>query len=320
MITKTIGEILEETVNLFPDNDALVYTNRNLILSYFKFNEYCNNLAKSLMDIGIKRGDHIAVWANNLPEWIFLQFASAKIGAVLVTVNTYYKSFELEYLLKQSDAKILFLTHGFKGVNYVNMVNKIIPDLINFLDGDIKTDKLPFLKNIVFLGDKKYDGMMNYRDLLLLGKNISDEKFEIRMKSLHYNDTINMQYTSGTTGFPKGVMLSHYNIINNAYFVGKTMGLTYLDRMCIPVPFFHCFGCVLSTLNCVVHGSTMVPIEIFEAEEVLRTVEKEKCTVLQGVPTMFISELNHPNFDKYDLKTLLRSYRNFTCSYTNKSA
>ncbi|MEE8565621.1 MAG: AMP-binding protein [Candidatus Thermoplasmatota archaeon] len=304
MITKTIGEILEETVNLFPDNDALVYTNRNLILSYFKFNEYCNNLAKSLMDIGIKRGDHIAVWANNLPEWIFLQFASAKIGAVLVTVNTYYKSFELEYLLKQSDAKILFLTHGFKGVNYVNMVNKIIPDLINFLDGDIKTDKLPFLKNIVFLGDKKYDGMMNYRDLLLLGKNISDEKLEKRMKSLHYNDTINMQYTSGTTGFPKGVMLSHYNIINNAYFVGKTMGLTYLDRMCIPVPFFHCFGCVLSTLNCVVHGSTMVPIEIFEAEEVLRTVEKEKCTVLQGVPTMFISELNHPNFDKYDLKTL----------------
>ena len=304
MIKKTIGEILEETVNLFPDNDALVYKNRNLILSYFEFNEYCNNLAKSLMDFGVKRRDHIAVWANNIPEWIFLQFASAKIGAVLVTVNTYYKSFELEYLLKQSDAKMLSLTNGFKDVNYIKMLNKIIPKLNDFINCDIKSDKFPFLRNIVFLGDEKQDGMINFRDLLSLGKNITDEEFEKRTTSLHYNDTINMQYTSGTTGFPKGVMLSHYNIINNAYFVGKTMGLTYLDRMCIPVPFFHCFGCVLSTLNCVVHGSTMVPIETFDAEEVLKTVEKEKCTVLQGVPTMFISELNHPNFDKYDLKSL----------------
>ncbi len=304
MIKKTIGEILEETVTLFPDNDALVYKNRNLKLSYFEFNEYCNNLAKSLMDFGVKRGDHIAVWANNIPEWIFLQFASAKIGAVLVTVNTYYKSFEFEYLLKQSDAKMLFLTNGFKDVNYIKMVNKIIPKLNDFINCYINSDKFPFLRNIVFLGDEKHDGMINFQDLLSLGKNVSDEEFEKRTTSLHYNDTINIQYTSGTTGFPKGVMLSHYNIINNAYFVGKTMGLTYLDKMCIPVPFFHCFGCVLSTLNCVIHGSTMVPIEVFDAEKVLITVEKEKCTVLQGVPTMFISELNHPNFNKYNLKSL----------------
>jgi len=165
-------------------------------------------------------------------------------------------------------------------------------------------DKLPFLKKIIFIGNQKQNEIMNFNDILSLGDNISDEKLEDRKSLLHYNDTINMQYTSGTTGFPKGVMLSHYNIINNAYFVGRTMGLSYLDKMCIPVPFFHCFGCVLSTLNCVVHGSTMVPIEVFNPEKVLITVEKEKCTALQGVPTMFIAELNHPNFEKFNLSSL----------------
>jgi fatty-acyl-CoA synthase len=304
MINKTIGEIFEETVKLFPDNDALVYINKNLNLSYYEFNEYCNNLAKGLMGIGIKRGDHIAVWAYNIPEWVFLQFASAKIGAVLVTVNTYYKSFELEYLLKQSDSKSLFLTSGFKDVDYIKMVYDILPDLVDYDNCIVNSDKFPLLKNVIFFGKKKHPGMINFDDLIMLGKNISDEELEKRKNSLSCNDTINMQYTSGTTGFPKGVMLTHYNIINNAYFVGKTMGLTYLDRMCIPVPFFHCFGCVLSTLNCVVHGSTMIPIEIFNSEDVLKTVDQERCTVLQGVPTMFISELNHPNFNNYDLSSL----------------
>jgi len=304
MIKKTIDEILEETVKLFPDNKAVIYNNRNLYLSYYEFNEYCNKLAKGLMYLGVKKGDHIAIWANNIPEWIFLQFASAKIGAVLVTVNTYYKYYELEYLLKQSDSKMLFLTHGFKDVNYIEMINKIIPNLDKFKNSNIENDKLPFLKKIIFLGYQKEKGLLNYLDLFSLGQNVSDKQFEKRKKSLNYNDAINMQYTSGTTGFPKGVMLTHFNIINNAYFVGKTMGLSYLDKMCIPVPFFHCFGCVLSTINCVIHGSTMVPIEVFKAEEVLKTVEKEKCTVLQGVPTMFIAELNHPNFDKYNLMSL----------------
>ena len=304
MIKKTISEILEETTSMFPDNDALVYNDKNLRMSYYEFNDYCDSLAKGLIALGINKGDKIAVWAYNIPEWVFLQFASAKIGAILVTVNTYYKSFELEYLLKQSDSKALFLTSGFKDVDYIKMVYTILPDLEEKNIIDIQSNKFPFLKKIIFFGDKKYPSLINYKELISLGKDVSDKNLSKIKNLLNCNDTINMQYTSGTTGFPKGVMLSHFNIINNAYYVGKNMGLTYLDRMCIPVPFFHCFGCVLSTLNCVVHGSTMVPVDIFHPEKVLKIVDNEKCTVLQGVPTMFISELNHPNFDDYDLSSL----------------
>lgn len=304
MINKTIGEILDETAISFPDDDALVYIDKNIRYTYKEFNEKCNQIAKGLMALGIKRGDHIAVWAYNIPEWVLLQFSSARIGAVLVTVNTYYKSHELEYLLKQSDSTTLFLVRGFKGVDYIEIINSVIPNLKDKKPGDIKFEKLPYLKNIVFIGAKKPPGMYNFDDIIKLGENVTDEELKKRQDSLNPKDVINMQYTSGTTGFPKGVMLTHYNIINNALYVGNTMGLTELDKMCIPVPFFHCFGCVLSTLNCVVHGSTMVPIEIFDAEKVLAVVDKEKCTVLQGVPTMFIAELQHPNFSKYDFSAL----------------
>lgn len=304
MITSTIGEILEETAFHFPDTTALVYPDRNLRLNYKDFNNQCDEIAKGLMALGINRGDHIAVWAYNTPEWVFLQFASAKIGAVLVTVNTYYKSHELEYLLRQSDSTSLFLVEGFKDLDYVQNLKKIIPDLEENKPGDIEVETLPFLKNIISMDKNNRKGMLNFNDLTKIGKRISDEDLSFRKKSLDYNNVINMQYTSGTTGFPKGVMLTHYNIVNNAFYVGQNMGLTYLDKMCIPVPFFHCFGCVLSTLNCVVHGSTMVPIEIFKAEKVLSAVESEKCTALQGVPTMFIAELRHPKFKNFDLSSL----------------
>jgi len=256
------------------------------------------------MALGIKKGDHIAVWANNVPEWVYLQFASAKIGAILVTVNTYYKSHELEYLLKQSDATSLFLVDKFKGVNYLNILKSIIPNFYEYEPGKLKNYKLPYLKNLIFIGDKNHEGMYNFNDLLKLSLNISDDEFIYRKQSLKSDDVINMQYTSGTTGFPKGVMLTHYNIINNAFYVGRNLGLTYRDKLCIPVPFFHCFGCVLSTLNCVVHGSTMVPIEIFDAEKVLNSIETEKCTALNGVPTMYIAEMQLPNFESYDLSSL----------------
>jgi fatty-acyl-CoA synthase len=256
------------------------------------------------MALGINKGDHIAVWAYNVPEWVYLQFASAKIGAILVTVNTYYKSHELEYLLKQSDSTSLFLVNEFKKVNYLDVLKTIIPNFNEYEPGRLKNEKLPFLKNLVFIGDKKIEGMFNFDDLTKLSSIISDDEFNNREQSLKSDDVINMQYTSGTTGFPKGVMLTHYNIINNAFNIGRNLGLTYKDKLCIPVPFFHCFGCVLSTLNCVVHGSTMVPIEIFDAEKVLKSIETEKCTALNGVPTMYIAEMQHPNFESYDLSSL----------------
>ncbi len=304
MISRTIGEILDETAEDYPDNDALVYVDRDLRYTYKEFKEKCEQIAKGLMALGIKHGDHIAVWAYNVPEWVLLQFASAKIGAILVTVNTYYKSHELEYLLKQSDSTTLFLVGGFKDVDYVKILNTIVPNLSKSRPGKLSYKKLPYLKNIVFIGDEKQSGMYNFEDIIKLGEKVPDEEFKKRQDSLDPQDVINMQYTSGTTGFPKGVMLTHYNIVNNAYYVGNVMGMTEIDRLCIPVPFFHCFGCVLSTLNCVVHGSTMVPIEIFDAEKILQAIEKERCTALQGVPTMFIAELQHPDFDKYDLSSL----------------
>ncbi|MEF8848494.1 MAG: AMP-binding protein [Candidatus Thermoplasmatota archaeon] len=304
MISKTIGQVLDETAKKYPNKDALVYVERNLRYSYKEFNKKVEQLAEALIGLGIEKGDHIAVWAYNVPEWVILQFASAKIGAVLVTVNTYYKSNELKYLLKQSDATTLFLVEGFKDVNYVDVVNKVLPGLKNSKPGQLQEEEFPYLKNVVYIGDRKPEGMYKFEELFDFSEDVSDEDLDKRSNSLDENETINMQYTSGTTGFPKGVMLTHRNIVNNAYYVGERMGMTEEDRMCIPVPFFHCFGCVLSTLNCVIHGSAMVPIEIFDAGKVLEAVEKERCTALQGVPTMFIGELQHKDFDKYDLSCL----------------
>lgn len=304
MLTKTIGEVVDETAKKYPDHDALVYIEHGLRLTYKEFKEEVDTLAKSLMALGIKKGDHIAVWAYNVPEWVLLQFASAKVGAVLVTVNTYYKAKELEYLLKQSDTTTLFLVEEFKDVNYVDVVYKVAPEIKKCKPGTLNLENLPFLKNVIFIGNAKHEGMLPFKDLLKLHTKISDSDLLNRQESCDIHDTINMQYTSGTTGFPKGVELTHYNIVNNAYYVGEIMGMTEYDRMCIPVPFFHCFGCVLSTLNCVIHGSAMVPIEIYNAEEVLQAVEAEKCTALQGVPTMFTAELCHPNFANYDMSSL----------------
>lgn len=304
VIEKTIGEIVDETAQKFPNNDALVYVDRGLRFTYKEFKEKVDQIAKSFMALGIQRGDHIAVWAYNVPEWVFLQFASAKIGAVLVTVNTYYKAKELEYLLKQSDTTTLFLVEEFKDVNYVEMVHKVVPSLSQTEPGKIDIEELPFLKNIVYMSDDAPDGMFSFSEFMNMHDQVSDEELAERQASLDRHETINMQYTSGTTGFPKGVELTHHNIVNNAYYVGETMGLTEKDRLCIPVPFFHCFGCVISTLNAVIHGSAMVPIEQFDAGKVLESIEKEKCTALQGVPTMFIAELRHPEFEKFELSSL----------------
>ena len=299
MIEKTLGQILDETAAKYPDNEALVYLDGPRY-TYKEFKEIVDRVAKGLIKLGVKKGDHVSVWAYNVPEWVILQFATAKVGAVLVTVNTYYKAKELEYLLKQSDTRFLFLVDKFKDVSYVETLYRVMPEI---KDGK-KPDGFPMFEKAIYIGKEKHDGLLNFDDVVEMGKDVSDEALNEIAASLNPHDVVNMQYTSGTTGFPKGVMLTHYNIINNAYWVGQYLGLSNKDRMCIPVPFFHCFGCVLSTLNCVIYGATMVPIKIFDAEEVLKAVDKEKCTVIQGVPTMFVRELNHPNFNKYDMSSL----------------
>jgi len=304
LLQKTIGQVLEETATKYPDNDALVYVDRGLRYSYREFNALCDQLAKGLIKLGINKGDNVAVWAYNVPQWVFLQFALAKMGAILVTVNTYSKSHELKYLLEQSDSTTLFLVQGFKDVDYVETIYSVVPELKNTEPGKLDGNTLPFLRNVVFMDGDPHPGMFSYDAIMKMGEDVPDSVLDERKASLDPEDVINMQYTSGTTGFPKGVMLTHNNIVNNAYFIGERQNLSEKDRYLIPVPFFHCFGCVLSTLNCVVWGATMVPIEIFDPLKCLQAIDKEKCTAINGVPTMFIAELQHPDFDKYNYDSL----------------
>jgi len=300
----TVGGLLDHIAAKYPGNDALVYPERNLRYNWQQFNERCRQVAKGLLKLGIKKGDNLSIWAYNVPEWVTLQFATAKVGAVLVTVNTSYKSAELEYILNQSDSTTLFMVKSFKDTDYVATVNEVVPELATASPGKLETAGLPFLKNIVYIGAETPAGMLNFEDIVKLGESVSDAELAAVERTLDRHEVINMQYTSGTTGFPKGVMLTHFNVINNGFNIGECMKFTEKDRLCIPVPFFHCFGCVLAVMACVTHGSAMIPVEIFDPLKVLQTVEKEKCTALHGVPTMFIAELEHPEFSKFDLSTL----------------
>ncbi|MCD6526076.1 MAG: AMP-binding protein [Desulfuromonas sp.] len=300
----TVGGILEEMARRFSENDALVYPDRNLRYSYQQFDALCDRVAKGLLAMGVKKGDNLAVWATNVPEWVVLQFATAKIGAVLVTVNTSYKSTELDYVLKQSDSKMLFLVDGFKDTDYIETTYDVVPELKSSVIDELNCAELPFLKNVVYIGDTAPEGMSSFSAIEAMADQVSDDELAAVKATLDENEVINMQYTSGTTGFPKGVMLTHHNIVNNGFNIGECMRFTEQDRLCIPVPFFHCFGCVLGVLACVTHGSTMVPVETFTPEAVLKTVAAEKCTALHGVPTMFIAELEFPGFDQYDLTSL----------------
>lgn len=304
LIHSTIGRLLEQTADAYPDRDAVVYPDRNIRYTYAQFDSLCRQTAKGLMRMGIGKGDHVAIWASNISEWLAVQFATAKIGAVLVTVNTNYQAHELDYLLKQSDAAALIIMDSYRGTSYPDIVNSLIPELQEAKPGQLKSERYPFLKTLIYIGNKRLSGMYHWDDTEILAKTVTDAELEERMNSLDKDNVINMQYTSGTTGFPKGVMLTHFNVINNAANIAECMALTSQDRMCIPVPFFHCFGCVLGVLACVSVGAAMIPVQEFDPVTVLKTVEKEKCTVLHGVPTMFIAELHHPDFDAYVLSTL----------------
>ncbi|MEF2293583.1 AMP-binding protein [Virgibacillus dokdonensis] len=304
LLHETVGELLEKQVKYFPNHEAIIYPELNLRKTYEEFNKEVNEAAKGLMALGISKGDHVAIWSDNKPEWLTTQFSTAKIGAVLVTVNTNYQANELEYLLKQSEASTLIMAENYKGTSYLEVLRNICPELDNATPGNIKSKVLPKLKNIIVLSETDYAFAYKWIDIMHAGKGIAEQDLTERKASLAMHDVINMQYTSGTTGFPKGVMLTHYNIVNNGKQIADCMKLTESDRLCIPVPFFHCFGCVLGVLAAVSKGATMVLVEQFDPEKVLKTVSQERCTALHGVPTMFIAELNHPNFERYDLSSL----------------
>ena len=303
-IELTTGELLDDIARRYPDRDALVYPDRGIRYSWREFNELCRQVAKGLLRLGIRKGDNIAIWAHNAPEWMILSMASAKMGAILVTVNTAYKSAELEYLLKQSDSTSLFMVKSWKDTDYVATLNEVVPELATAAPCALSTPKLPFLKNVVFIGDETPAGMLNFREIVAMGAEVPDSELAAVEATLDRHDVINMQYTSGTTGFPKGVMLTHHNLVNNGFQIGECMKFTEKDRLCIPVPFFHCFGSVLAAMASITHGTAMVPVELFDPLKVLQTVEKERCTALHGVPTMFIAELEHPEFSSFDLSTL----------------
>lgn len=301
---KTLGGWIEHWAETTPDKEYLVYSDRDLRFTWSEFNKRVDNMAKGLLSIGVKHGTHVGIWATNVPDWLTFLYAGAKIGAVLVTVNTNYKQNELEFLTENADIHTLCITDGVFDGSYIDMVYTMLPELKQSQRGYLKSERFPVLKNVVYIGQEKYRGMYNTPELLLLGDNVSDETLQEAKKQVDCMDVVNMQYTSGTTGFPKGVMLTHHNITNNGFFTGEGMGFTADDKLCCCVPLFHCFGVVLASMNILTHGSTQVMVETFDPLVVLASIHKERCTALYGVPTMFIAELNHPMFSMFDLTSL----------------
>ncbi len=299
----TVGDMLSNIAKKYPTKLAVKYIEVNYTRTYYEFNKEVDKYAKGLLGMGIGKGDHVAIWATNYPEWLILFFATARIGAVLVTVNTNYKEAELEYLLSNSDSKALFICDGIKDIDCEKIIYSVCPELKTSKPGELRNEKLPFLRYVVSL-DNWYDGMYNWSQIPYFGVLISNEEFNAIKHSIDPDDVVNMQYTSGTTGFPKGVMLTHNNIVNNGKAIGDCMKFSSKDKLCIPVPFFHCFGMVLAIMAAVTHGAAMVPLLWYTPMKVMHAVEYEKCTAVHGVPTMFIRILEHRDFGRYDFSSL----------------
>ena len=300
----TLGQILDHTVARYPDNEAVVYADRSYRQTWREFGEMVDRFAKGLMALGVEKGEKVAVWATNVPYWVALQFATAKIGAVLITVNTNYREHELRYLLTQSECENVFLIDSLRDHDYLETFYRIAPELRFQSHDSFVCKNLPHLKRVFVLGAEKHRGMYSVPEVLALADMVDDADYLARQASLDPWDAINMQYTSGTTGFPRGVMLTHVGVGLNGYWIGKHQNFGPNDRVCLPVPLFHCFGCVLGVSACVNHGATMVILESFNALKVLAAVDSEHCTALYGVPTMFLAELEHKLFKRFDVSHL----------------
>ncbi len=304
LLYMTIGDCLRGIARQHSDREALVSVHQGKRFTYSEFDRATDRLAKGLLNLGVRKGDRVGIWAVNCWEWAAMQFATPKIGAVLVNINPAYRTHELRYALEQSGTETLVLMHSFKTSRYYEMLLEVCPEIPVSRPGKLRASVLPALKNVILI-DGQEEGAFRFEDILEGGNEVPDEALQEAAVELDPDDDINIQYTSGTTGFPKGVTLTHFNILNNGYHVAQVMRFTEKDCLCIPVPFYHCFGMVLSNLACVTTGATMViPCPIFDPVAVFEAVEKEKCTALHGVPTMFIAELNLPDFQRYDLSGL----------------
>ena len=301
----TIGDGFDATVERFPGREALVSCHQGLRFTWRELRAECDRFARGLLALGLRKGDRIGIWSPNRAEWVVAQFATAKIGAILVNVNPAYRAAELEYALSQSGCSALILAPPYKTSNYAAILAEVCPEISTASPGALRAPRLPELRTIIAIGDRPLPGAYSWHEVLHRGDAVPEATLAARQGEQCPDDPINIQYTSGTTGFPKGATLSHHSILNNGVFVGERLHLTESDRMCIPVPFYHCFGMVLGNLACVSHGATMViPLEMFDPLATLAAVAAERCTVLHGVPTMFIAELGHAEFGRFDLSSL----------------
>ncbi|MFR9592747.1 MAG: AMP-binding protein, partial [Rikenellaceae bacterium] len=305
LIDYTLGGIIEKWATETPDKEFLVSPYLGVRYTYAEFSERVDSLALAFGSMGVDSGKKVGIWATNHPDWITVFFATARLGAVLVTVNTNYKATELEYIMNNADIHTMCLIDGYRDSNYVEIMHTVVPEMLTMGEGEqISSAKLPELRNAVYIGEGCPVGMHNIDDLVAHGATLPREAYDAFRPTISCHDVVNMQYTSGTTGFPKGVLLTHYNILNNGKATGEFMRYSVADKLLVCVPMFHCFGCVLALCAVITHGATMVMLEEFDAHNVLESIHKERCTILYGVPTMFIAELNHPLFDTFDLKSL----------------
>jgi fatty-acyl-CoA synthase len=305
LIGTTIGDFFDQMVERAPDHEALISRHQNLRYTYRQLQDQVDRCARGLMALGVQKGQRVGLWSHHNAEWVVIQYAAAKIGAILITINPAYRAVELEYALRQSDVCVLISAPRFRSSDYVAMIRAICPEVGRGPDQQSSAAPLPGLRTVVVLDDERPDGMLSWGNLLARAAEVSGTSLAARQAQQDCHDPINIQYTSGTTGFPKGATLSHHNILNNAYAIGARMELTAADRLCAPVPLYHCFGLVASTLVCLTHGACLVlPAASFDPQTVLEAVHEERCTALHGVPTMFIAELAHPAFAQYDLSTL----------------
>jgi fatty-acyl-CoA synthase len=305
LLGDTIGEHFDAVVRRWPDREALVVKHQNIRWNYGYLKEQVDAFAAGLVALGLEPGDRIGIWSPNNAEWVITQFATAQAGLILVNINPAYRLAELEYALNKVDCRALITARSFKTSDYLAMLRELAPEIESCAPGRLRAGKLPSLSTIIVIGEGAVSGMLTFAETAAMGGERHRTEVAERGRRLQFDDPINIQFTSGTTGFPKGATLTHHNILNNGFFIGEALRLSDKDRICIPVPLYHCFGMVLGNLACVTHGSAMVyPSEAFDPVAVLETVAGERCTGLYGVPTMFIAEIDHPRFNEFDLSSL----------------